>query len=156
MNSLPTTVTVQYNSDHSGTLSVPEDGVETPIWARLKLAVRTKKLAHTLINGEIRLSWPETLGIVRELGSKSTQKNLNFRFRPDENAAIKLQAFTEQIQKTREQRRQISETLTPKSAQFSTERSWLHKTYTARLSTARRLSSACLKQWCKLFCTRRW
>lgn len=113
MSDSPTAVFVRYNADHTGTLSVPEDSLETPVWSRLKLAIRTKKLDHILSGHEINLSWPDTLGVVRELGSKANQKSLHFRFRPEGEAADKLRAFAAQIRKTREQRGQITETLRP-------------------------------------------
>ena len=113
MSDSPTAVSVRYNADHTGTLSVPEDALETPIWSRLKLAIRTKKLDHTLSGNEINLSWPDTLGVVRELGSKANQKSLHFRFRPEGEAADKLRAFVAQIKKTREQRSEIAEVLSP-------------------------------------------
>ena len=64
MLEIPTAVTVRYNENLSGTLSVPSDATETAIWARLKLAIRTKKLDHILAGGEINLSWPDTLGVL--------------------------------------------------------------------------------------------
>lgn len=109
----PTVVTLRYNKDHSGTISVQSDALETAIWARLKLAIRTKKLDHTITDGDIGLSWPDTLGVVRELGSKANQKSLNFRFQPDGEAKDKLSAFAAQIRKTREQRNQVVDVLSP-------------------------------------------
>ena len=108
-----TAVAVRYNDDHNGTLSVPLEALETPIWARLKLAIRTKKLDHTISGGEINLSWPDTLGVVRELGSKANQKSLNFRFWPEGEAAYKLRAFAAQIVKTRDLRNHLVETVSP-------------------------------------------
>ncbi len=113
MLEIPTAVTVRYNENLSGTLSVPSDATETAIWARLKLAIRTKKLDHILAGGEINLSWPDTLGVVRELGSKANQRSLNFRFRPEGKALEKLQAFAGQIKKVREQRNKLTEVLSP-------------------------------------------
>ncbi len=107
MSDSPTAVSVRYSADHTGTFSVPEDALETPIWSRLKLAVRTRRLDYTLSGGEINLTWPDALGVVRELGSKASQKSLCFRFRPEGEAAEKLRAFAAQIRKTREQRCQI-------------------------------------------------
>jgi hypothetical protein len=108
----PTPVSVRYNPDHTGTFTVPENAQEAPIWSRLKLAIRTKKLDHTVFGCEINLSWPDTLGVVRELGSKANQTSLNFRFRPDGEAEEKLRAFAVQIRKTREARSQITAPLT--------------------------------------------
>jgi SNF2 family DNA or RNA helicase len=108
----PAAVTVRYNPDHTGTFTVPNDALETPIWSRLKLAIRTKKLDHTVADGVINLSWPDTLGVVRELGSKANQITLNFRFRPEGVAEEKLRAFAAEIRKTRDLRSKITEVLT--------------------------------------------
>ncbi|MCH8490823.1 MAG: DEAD/DEAH box helicase [Oceanicaulis sp.] len=112
MSDFPTVVAITYNADHTGTFSVPEDALEAPIWSRLKLAIRTKKLDHTLADGRIDLSWPDTLSVIRELGSKANQRSLHFRFRPEGEAEHKLSAFAAQIRKTREQRSQVTEVLT--------------------------------------------
>ncbi len=113
MNDSPTDVTVLYNADRTGTFSVIEDALHTPIWSRLKLAIRTKNLDHTVAGGDIHLSWSDTLGVVRELGSKANQKSLHFRFRPEGEAQEKLRAFAAQIRETREQRSKISDALSP-------------------------------------------
>lgn len=112
-NSL-TTVVVRYNQDHSGTLSVPDNALETPVWARLKLAIRTKNIDHKISAGNISLSWPDTLGVVRELGSKASQKSLKFRFLPKGQARAKLRAFATQIKKARHQRSQLMEKVSPR------------------------------------------
>jgi hypothetical protein len=109
----PTSVAVRYNADHTGTLAVAADGLETPIWSRLKLAIRTKKLDHTISGGEISLSWPDTLGVIRELGSKANQVSLHFRFKPEGVAADKLRSFAAQIKKTRAQRTALTAELSP-------------------------------------------
>jgi SNF2 family DNA or RNA helicase len=113
VSATPTSVTVRYNSDHSGSFTVPDDALETPIWSRLKLAIRTKKLDHTVSGNVISLTWPDTLGVVRELGSKANQIGLNFRFRPEGEAELKLRAFASQIRKTRELRSHITVVLAP-------------------------------------------
>ncbi|RCK40960.1 helicase [Thalassospira profundimaris] len=113
MSDKPISVVVRYNTDRSGTLAVAPDSLETPIWSRLKLAIRTKKIDHTVSDGEISLSWPDTLGVVRELGSKANQVNLHFRFIPEGIAADKLRAFAAQIKKTRAQRTELTAQLSP-------------------------------------------
>ncbi len=111
MSEKPTTVTIRYTDDQRGTLSVPSDALETAIWARLKLAIRSKKLDHLISGGEINLSWSDTLGVVRELGSKASQRNLHFRFQPEGTAAEKICSFAAQLKNTRLLRSQITETL---------------------------------------------
>lgn len=111
MSVSPTIVTVQYNDDHSGTLSLPPDALDTPIWARLKLAARSKKLDHRIAGSNLHLSWPDALGIIRELGNKTNQRSLNFRFYPEGEAEARLRAFAAQVRKIREQRDKLTETI---------------------------------------------
>ncbi len=113
MNQEPTTVGVRYNPDHGGTLHVPTEALESAIWARLKLEIRGKRLDHQITGTEIALSWPDVLGVVRELGSKATQSSLNFRFRPEGVAIVKLRSFSEEIRKARTQRLQLDQLLSP-------------------------------------------
>ena len=107
MNGIPTTVEVRYNDDRTGTLCVSTEELETAIWARLKIAIRSNALGYKITGGEISLSWPDVLGVVRELGSKTSQRNLNFRFQPKGIAKSKLQEFAKQIHDTRAQRTRI-------------------------------------------------
>lgn len=118
MSQNPISITLRYNVDHSGSIFVPPDALDSSIWARLKLAIRTKKLDHTIIGGQINLSWPDTLGVVRELGSKANQKSLHFRFQPEGEAVEKLRTFAAQIKKARNQRTEIKEVLEPKEIEF--------------------------------------
>lgn len=111
MSDEPTAVSIVYNGDHSGTISVNGANVAAPIWARIKLAVRSKGLEHDLAGSELTLSWPDTLGIVRELGSRKNQQSLNFRFRPDDVAGRKIQEFAAQLKATRTQRQTLSASL---------------------------------------------
>lgn len=117
LDDAPTKVSIGYNEDHSGTILVSERDIETAIWARLKLSVRTKRVKHTILGGEINLGWPDLLGIVRELGSKSTQRNLNFRFRPEGLALEKLRSFSKEIRDTQAQKLQVSKLLTNEEIQ---------------------------------------
>ena len=118
MTETPTTVEIRFNDDRSGSITVPKNALETAIWARLKLSIRTKKLTPTISGGEIVLAWPDVLGVVRELGSKSSQTELNFRFRPVGLAIEKLRSFANQIQQTRAQRTHLSEILPPKDIEI--------------------------------------
>lgn len=111
MNQGPTTVGVRYNEDHSGTLHVPSEALESAIWARLKLTIRGSRLQHKIKGTEIALSWPDVLGVVRELGSKATQSSLNFRFQPEGIAIAKLRSFSEEFRKARTQRLRLDQIL---------------------------------------------
>ena len=114
MNASPTDVTVRYvNQFHRGSLTVSPEGLETAIWARLKLSIRSKQLDHTIEGGEITLAWPDTLGVIRELGSRAEQNSLNFRFRPVGEAVDRLRAFAQQVRDAREQQNKLTLALSP-------------------------------------------
>ncbi len=109
MNKQPTAVHITYNDDQTGSLSVDGVDVIAPIWARIKLAIRSKGIEHDIAGAEISLSWPDTLGVVRELGSRHNQKSFNFRFLPDETALTKVKEFASELKVTREQRDTLTE-----------------------------------------------
>jgi len=110
MSTEPVAVTIEYNPD-SHTANISVDDTSSSIWARIKLAIRTKKLEHNIIGGAISLSWPDGLTIVRELGTRANQKLLNFRFKPGASAAQKLKEFAVQLKRVREQRLNVSNPL---------------------------------------------
>ena len=104
MRESPTSISIYFNHDNTGTLAISAGELETAIWARLKLAIRAKKIHHTITGNEVILSWPDILSLVREFGSRATQQSLNFRFRPTDSAAEKLRAFANELKETRAQR----------------------------------------------------
>lgn len=113
MRKAPTPVSIFFNHDRTGTLAIPEEALETAIWTRLKLAIRSKKFDHTITGGELSLSWPDTLSLVREFGGRATQQSLNFRFRPTDDAAEKLTVFTNELKETRAQRSTLTASILP-------------------------------------------
>ena len=104
MTRLPTTIEVECIEGHTGTLETSGDDLESVIWTRLKLDIRSKSLDHKISRNKIELSWTDTLSIIREFGSKDTQRALNFRFQPIGRAVDRLRRFAEQIRKTQSQR----------------------------------------------------
>ncbi len=117
MRKAPTSVDIYFSHDNTGTLAIPAEELETAIWSRLKLSIRSKKLHYTISGSEINLSWTDTLGLVREFGSRDTQQNLNFRFRPKAEAAEKLRAFATELRKTRTQRSTLTTSILPEEIQ---------------------------------------
>lgn len=110
MNSRPTLVKISYNEDCSGTLTIPADEIETSIWTRLKLAIRTKKIEHRIYNNKIKMNWSDILGILRDIGSKESQNRYSFRFVPEGKATSKIRQFANEIKLTREQRNSLVKT----------------------------------------------
>jgi hypothetical protein len=94
----PTKVEIHCTPDLQGAFVMDANELDHPIWTRLKLAIRTKKIEHTISDDRIHLSWPDTLTIVRELGSRSNQQSLNFRFLPQGDATLRLKQFAAEVQ----------------------------------------------------------
>lgn len=119
MNNAPSLVKISINPDHSGSFEVPISEVDSAIWARLKLAIRSRQIDHKVIGGAIKLSWSDLLSVVRELGNRNTQKALNFRFKPEGDAVDEIRAFADQLRKARAQRATLSDTIAPDDIQDS-------------------------------------
>ena len=97
----PVGITIEHGGANIGCFSVTAEDVSAPIWSRLKLMVVANNIDATITEVGIQLAWPEALNLVREYGSKGTQRALNFRFRPRGSAAAKLQAFAIEVQQAR-------------------------------------------------------
>lgn len=92
--------------DSSGVLSIDEKDVTHPIWARLKLAIRSRGVDCRITPSQITLPWPDVLNLVREFGSRESQRSYDFRFQPEGAAGEKIKAFASQLQKARAARRE--------------------------------------------------
>lgn len=104
-------VDIILRENKSGAFQVDDVSVRSAIWSRIKLSLRTKSISHSDHGNRVELSWPDALGVVRELGSKTIQRSLNFRFKPNEPAAIALKKFADQVVSTRKQRKELSASL---------------------------------------------
>jgi len=111
MSDVPVVVTVGIDEHQSGVFLVHKDDLDQPIWARLKLAIRSKDIDHRISSGTITLAWADALGIVRELGTRNSQKSFNFRFRPEGEAVERLKTFSEQLKQARSQRQKLTKLL---------------------------------------------
>jgi hypothetical protein len=97
----PVGITIEYRSGNTGRLVVAPGDSIAPIWSHIRALVVSNDLDATITSTSIQLPWPDVLNIVREFGSKATQRALNFRFRPDSSAAERLRAFADEVQSAR-------------------------------------------------------
>ncbi len=109
----PTAVTVEYSDGNTGSFSIDPLSSNAPVWARLKLAVRTRNIECKVTDASISMSWPDTLSVIREVGSRASQKTFNFRFKPIGVAATKLHEFAAQLQKTQALRKEPLAAIAP-------------------------------------------
>jgi SNF2 family DNA or RNA helicase len=93
----PVGIAIEYADGNVGRFRIAADDTFAPIWSRLKVVVVSNELDARITATSIETAWPDTLNIVREFGSKLTQRELNFRFRPDESAKARIQAFAVEV-----------------------------------------------------------
>jgi SNF2 family DNA or RNA helicase len=97
----PIAITVEYIAGSIGRLIVTPEGSVTPIWLRIRALVVSNDLEATISTTSIQLPWPDVLNIVREFGSKDTQRALKFRFQPDAAAGQRIRDFAVEVKRTR-------------------------------------------------------
>ncbi|WP_439570750.1 SNF2-related protein [Sphingomonas sp.] len=89
---------------------------QSPIWERLR-AHFSGQTDVRVSDDVLELPWPKLLEVVRDYGSKSLQRSLNFRFRPDEAASERLAAFVREVKQAREKRNRLTLEVQPEDVQ---------------------------------------
>ena len=95
---------VTIDSSGYGIISISVEAASAPIWSRINSALLSHNFEHTSSGNSFRLSWPDTLTLVREFGTKSAQKAFGFRLIPSDEATVKLAEFAEQVRSVRQSR----------------------------------------------------
>jgi len=92
----PLKISISYDADRvRGILHKEGNDAASSIWERLNAKLTSNPDVRFSLDG-LSLPWPELLGIVREFGSASTQRSLNFRFRPTGEAILRIRSFIEE------------------------------------------------------------
>lgn len=81
-------------------------------WERLRARLAAEPASVPAGSNAFEMPWPLALQILRELGTRSLQTSLNFRFRPDESAQEAVRRFAEEVRAAREARGKLSVKLT--------------------------------------------
>lgn len=103
----PTKIVVDIDQGEQGKLSVPDDRIRDPIWGRIKSLILSRKFDYTSTTNKLILSWPDTLVIIHEFGTKTTQNKFNFRFCPTESTKKRLTEFAEQTRNVQRLRNNV-------------------------------------------------
>ena len=82
------------------------------IWERLRARLASEPTSVPLDTTSFEMPWPLALQILRELGTRSLQTSLNFRFDPDESAQPQVKRFAEEVRFAREARGTLAAQLT--------------------------------------------
>ncbi|WP_158817593.1 DEAD/DEAH box helicase [Methylocapsa sp. S129] len=109
----PTSIKIEYGAGNTGCFVIAPEDTSAPIWSRIRALIVESDLSASITASTIHLAWPDALNVVREFGSKATQRALNFRFRPDESAAARIQAFSSEVRSARECQQALAPVRTP-------------------------------------------
>lgn len=82
------------------------------IWERLKAYTLSRGIIHRSTHTQISLAWSDSLELIREFGTKTRQRSLNFRFEPTEQAKEKIAKFAAEIKAANSSRQDLIVTLT--------------------------------------------
>lgn len=96
----------------SGRIVRGDGDSSSPIWERLRAKVVGKPDIRIAAN-TIEMPWPELLGIVREFGSRTQQKSLNYRLRPEGDAAEKIHEFVAEFRAARKSQDKLLQSFKP-------------------------------------------
>lgn len=115
MNAQPEIISLSYNRQRLvGKFRRARMNVESSIWERLRARLASEQGSVPLDEDTFEVPWPLALQILRELGTKTLQGSLNFRFQPDESAQAEVKKFADEVRFAREARGKLT-------AQLSTE-----------------------------------
>jgi SNF2 family DNA or RNA helicase len=102
MNDGPAIISVSYIPQRLAGRLERTSGGASPVWERLTSRLAAEPASSPVGENAYELPWPLTLQILRELGSKTVQASLNFRFKPDASAQEQVKKFAEEVRFTRE------------------------------------------------------
>jgi SNF2 family DNA or RNA helicase len=93
----PAIVTISYNPARlSGRFTLTKDAALSSIWQHLKVRAYADP-ASIVEPAAIEMPWPSALDIIREFGSKSSQRSLVFRFAVDSSANALVSTFAAEV-----------------------------------------------------------
>jgi SNF2 family DNA or RNA helicase len=105
---MPLTIEIDYDTARRrGRLIRGIEKEQSSVWERLKARFASDSDVIVSENA-LEMTWPEVLGVLRELGTASLQKALNFRFRPTAAAAPLVASFVEDARSARAARRGLT------------------------------------------------
>lgn len=95
-------IVVQYNEENRRGVFLIDVPTTNTIWERLKQAASQSAADARITETRIELGWVALLDILRDFGTRDTQRIFNYRFRPEVEAKVKIEAFAEARRKVQE------------------------------------------------------
>lgn len=112
MAAAPEIITISYVPARVvGRFERADGSTDSSIWTRLRARLAAEPASKSIGATAFEMPWPLVLQVLRELGSKSLQTSLNFRFQPDESAAEQVKRFAHEVQQARQARGSLTATV---------------------------------------------
>lgn len=117
----PSEIRIDYDpANVTGRITRTVADSRSPIWERLRAHFANQPDVR-VSESTIELSWPKLLEVVRDFGSKSLQRDLNFRFRPQGAATERIATFVREVKQAREKRNNLKLECQPEDIQSKLE-----------------------------------
>ena len=112
MTAAPLQITINYDPVRLTAIFVRGADGDSTAWERLRARVLIDKLDFSSEQDRLELPWTDALGLLRDFGSSSQQKDLNFRFAPVGEAVRRIRQFSEEVRSARAARNSLTQLLT--------------------------------------------
>jgi len=110
----PAIVTIEYNPVRlTGRFVLTSETVDSSVWEHLRLRAIADPAAIVGLQA-IEMPWPSSLDVIREYGTKSAQRSLNFRFAVDASANERVSAFASEVRAAKSARDKLTATMSIK------------------------------------------
>lgn len=107
----PLQITVSYDPMRLSGVFERSSDTDSSAWDRIRAKVFADQSVLSSSDSKLELSWADTLSLLRDFGSKSQQRELNFRFAPTGDAVGRIKQFGEEVRAARAARNSLTLTL---------------------------------------------
>jgi SNF2 family DNA or RNA helicase len=112
MTSTPLQINVDYDPSRLTAVLTRGAGDESTAWERIRARILIDAIDFSTDQDRLALPWTDFLGLLREFGSATQQRALNFRFTPTGDAAARIRQFSNEVKAARAARDTLTLTLT--------------------------------------------
>jgi len=108
----PLHILVHYANETRRGIFLVQAPTGNTIWERLKQSASSIDSDVRITEQEIEIGWPSVLDILRDYGTRDQQRAYNFRFKPDTEAQLRIQAFAIERRKVQQAQGSLALTVT--------------------------------------------
>jgi hypothetical protein len=111
MSAQPLQITVSYDPIRLSGVLECSSNADSTAWERIRAKVFADQSVLSSSESRLELTWPDTLSLLRDFGSKAQQRELNFRFSPTGDAVARIKQFGDEVRAARASRNSLTLTI---------------------------------------------